>query len=164
MVRTAQYGCNCRDSGGNGGCGEFDILEAIIGNQYSDMLFTTVYDFKGAASPGTAKYFERPSVSLSLVLLGPTAEFCIATNVLLWIGYTVLVGSMLCIESVCGPLGLQRRSGMIIIYKNTYTAAMSRAALDSYCVIKKTVLKKVNLTACEQMKQAQFLRCCCGAV
>lgn len=60
VFRTAQYGCNCRGMGGNGGCGEFDILEALIGNEYSDMLFTQVYDFKGAASPGTNKYFERP--------------------------------------------------------------------------------------------------------
>lgn len=28
VVRTAQYGCNCRGAGGNGGCGEFDIVEA----------------------------------------------------------------------------------------------------------------------------------------
>ncbi|CAM9665667.1 unnamed protein product [Pylaiella littoralis] len=61
VMRTAQYGCNCRGRGGNGGCGEFDILEGIVGNKYSDMLFTQVYDFKGASSPGTAKYFERPS-------------------------------------------------------------------------------------------------------
>lgn len=54
--------------GGNGGCGEFDILEGIIGNEYSDMLFTTVYDFKGAGSPGTMKYFQRPSVSRSRLL------------------------------------------------------------------------------------------------
>ncbi|CAM9172877.1 unnamed protein product, partial [Phaeothamnion confervicola] len=26
-VRTAQWGCNCRGSGGNGGCGELDIIE-----------------------------------------------------------------------------------------------------------------------------------------
>lgn len=62
MLRTAQYGCNCRGQGGNGGCGEFDIIEGVIGNQYSDMLFTHVYDFKGSGSPGMAKYFERPSV------------------------------------------------------------------------------------------------------
>lgn len=48
--------------GGNGGCGEFDILEGVIGNDFSDMLFTQVYDFKGAGSPGTMKYFQRPSV------------------------------------------------------------------------------------------------------
>lgn len=42
VLRTSQYGCNCRGMGGNGGCGEFDILEAIIGNQYSDMIFTQV--------------------------------------------------------------------------------------------------------------------------
>lgn len=50
--------------GGNGGCGEFDIVEAIIGSDYDDMMLTTVYDFKGTASPGTNKYFRRPSVSL----------------------------------------------------------------------------------------------------
>lgn len=63
VLRTAQYGCNCRGIGGNGGCGEFDILEAIIGNPYSDMLFTHVYDFKGTGSPGQSKYFKRPLVS-----------------------------------------------------------------------------------------------------
>lgn len=68
--RTAQYGCNCRGIGGNGGCGEFDILEAVIGNGYSDMLFTTVYDFKGAAGPGTDKYFERPSVRITWFNVG----------------------------------------------------------------------------------------------
>lgn len=64
VLRTAQYGCNCRGMGGNGGCGEFDIVEAVIGNEYEDMLFTTVYDFKGTGSPGTDKYFRRPTVSL----------------------------------------------------------------------------------------------------
>eukprot|EP00904_Undaria_pinnatifida_P006640 jgi/Undpi1/3105/HiC_scaffold_15.g06479.m1 len=61
VLRTAQYGCNCRGMGGNGGCGEFDIVEAIIGSDYDDMMLTTVYDFKGTASPGTNKYFRRPS-------------------------------------------------------------------------------------------------------
>lgn len=50
--------------GGNGGCGEFDIVEAVIGNAHADMLFTTVYDFKGTGSPGTDKYFLRPSVRM----------------------------------------------------------------------------------------------------
>ena len=49
--------------GDNGGCGEFDILEAVVGNPYSDMLFTQVYDFKGAGGPGPSRFFERPSVS-----------------------------------------------------------------------------------------------------
>lgn len=124
VVRTAQYGCNCRGAGGNGGCGEFDIVEAgwhnphalvcilftflgpldvmicfrqsfqltntalgsraqsrahfitlltlflslsfftstVIGVDYADMLFTTVYDFKGTGAPGHGKYFLRPSV------------------------------------------------------------------------------------------------------
>lgn len=62
VPRTAQYGCNCRGAGGNGGCGEFDIIEAVIGGDYSDMLLTTVYDFKGTGAPGHDKYFLRPSV------------------------------------------------------------------------------------------------------
>ncbi|CAM9096280.1 unnamed protein product, partial [Hapterophycus canaliculatus] len=61
VLRTSQYGCNCRGQGGNGGCGEFDIVEAVIGNDHSDMLFTTVYDFKGTGAPGQDKYFLRPS-------------------------------------------------------------------------------------------------------
>ncbi|CAM9623568.1 unnamed protein product, partial [Scytosiphon promiscuus] len=57
VLRTAQYGCNCRGMGGNGGCGEFDVLEAIVGNEYSDMLFTqekTVYAaiFRGGDGGG----------------------------------------------------------------------------------------------------------------
>eukprot|EP00752_Nemacystus_decipiens_P009999 g8915.t1 len=62
VVRTAQYGCNCRGAGGNGGCGEFDIVEAVIGVEHPDMMFTTVYDFKGTGAPGHGKYFLRPSV------------------------------------------------------------------------------------------------------
>ena len=49
--------------GGNGGCGEFDILEAVIDGPYSDMLFTQVYDFKGAGGPGSSRFFKRPLVS-----------------------------------------------------------------------------------------------------
>ncbi|CAM9199787.1 unnamed protein product [Choristocarpus tenellus] len=59
-AKLTQYGCNCRGVGGNGGCGEFDIVEAVIGNKYSDMLFTSAYDFKGTASPGQKVYFLRP--------------------------------------------------------------------------------------------------------
>lgn len=68
VLRTSQYGCNCRGMGGNGGCGEFDIVEAVIGNNHSDMLFTTVYDFKGTGAPGTDKYFLRPSVRIRNVV------------------------------------------------------------------------------------------------
>ena len=49
--------------GGNGGCGEFDVLEAVRGDTYSDMLFTRVYDFKGTGGPGPSRFFERPTVS-----------------------------------------------------------------------------------------------------
>ncbi|CAM9655367.1 unnamed protein product [Discosporangium mesarthrocarpum] len=61
ILRTTQYGCNCRSgSGGNGGCGEFDVLEAIVGFEYSDMLFTSVYDFKGTGRAPDDLYFPRP--------------------------------------------------------------------------------------------------------
>jgi len=29
VVRSAQYGCNCRGMGGQGGCGELDLLEVL---------------------------------------------------------------------------------------------------------------------------------------
>lgn len=35
----------------------------VIGVEHADMMFTTVYDFKGTGAPGHGKYFRRPSVS-----------------------------------------------------------------------------------------------------
>lgn len=37
-------------------------MEAVIGVDHADMMFTTVYDFKGTGAPGHGKYFNRPSV------------------------------------------------------------------------------------------------------
>lgn len=51
--------------GGNGGCGEFDILEGIVGNKYSDMLFTTVRRCcKCQQTPRGATFRNRFSYSL----------------------------------------------------------------------------------------------------
>lgn len=61
IVRTAQYGCNCRGMGDNGvwkgGCGELDVAEIIPENK--DMLTSTIYSFKG--SRGTSPVTARPS-------------------------------------------------------------------------------------------------------
>lgn len=40
-------------------------LATVIGVNHSDMMFTTVYDFKGTGAPGHGKYFLRPSVRYS---------------------------------------------------------------------------------------------------
>lgn len=42
-------------------------MEAIVGNEYSDMLFSSVFDFKGASSSVSSKYLLRPSVSAKRV-------------------------------------------------------------------------------------------------
>ena len=58
VVRSAQYGCNCRGMGGDGGCGELDIAETLVAN--SVQAITELYSFKGATGSGDGNYFPRP--------------------------------------------------------------------------------------------------------
>ena len=59
IVRTAQYGCNCRGMGTGGrwkgGCGELDVLEVLWTNL--NKVTSTVYSFKGAI--GVGEYADR---------------------------------------------------------------------------------------------------------
>jgi hypothetical protein len=63
VVRSAQYGCNCRGEGGQGGCGELDVAEVLGGNTatpaHPEQATTTIYSFQGVTNGGTA-YFQRP--------------------------------------------------------------------------------------------------------
>jgi hypothetical protein len=63
VVRSAQYGCNCRGQGGDGGCGELDVAEVLGGataNPAHPMqATTTIYSFQGVTNGGTS-YFQRP--------------------------------------------------------------------------------------------------------
>jgi hypothetical protein len=59
VVRSAQYGCNCRGMGGDGGCGELDIAETLTAN--SVQAISELYSFKGATGSGDGNYFARPS-------------------------------------------------------------------------------------------------------
>ncbi|PCH35681.1 hypothetical protein WOLCODRAFT_28063 [Wolfiporia cocos MD-104 SS10] len=59
VVRSAQYGCNCRGEGANGGCGELDILE-VISADTPDQAISEIYSFKGATGSG-ANTFARPT-------------------------------------------------------------------------------------------------------
>ncbi|DAZ99033.1 TPA: hypothetical protein N0F65_010919, partial [Lagenidium giganteum] len=60
VVRTAQYGCNCRGFADNGpwkgGCGELDIAEVIP--EDNNAVSSTIYSFKG--SRGADAYSPRP--------------------------------------------------------------------------------------------------------
>jgi hypothetical protein len=58
VVRTAQYGCNCRGMGSPGGCGELDVAEVIHG-QHPMHATSTIYSFEGATGSGQ-NYFMRP--------------------------------------------------------------------------------------------------------
>ncbi|KAI0753321.1 putative TOS1-like glycosyl hydrolase-domain-containing protein [Daedaleopsis nitida] len=60
IVRSAQYGCNCRGVGSPGGCGELDILETIV-NQDASHGISEIYSFKGATGTGSNNFFPRPS-------------------------------------------------------------------------------------------------------
>ena len=60
IVRTAQYGCNCRGMGTEGpwkgGCGELDVAEVL----WTDLnkVTSTIYSFKGAI--GAGQFADRP--------------------------------------------------------------------------------------------------------
>jgi hypothetical protein len=63
VVRSSQYGCNCRGQGGQGGCGELDVAEVLGGNTANPphpmQATTTIYSFQGVTNGGTS-YFQRP--------------------------------------------------------------------------------------------------------
>jgi len=63
VVRTAQYGCNCRGEGAKGGCGELDVAEVLGGSTASPahpmQATTTFYSFQGVTGGG-GSYFQRP--------------------------------------------------------------------------------------------------------
>jgi hypothetical protein len=63
VVRSAQYGCNCRGEGGDGGCGELDVAEVLGGATstpaHPEQATTTIYSFQGVTNGGTS-YFQRP--------------------------------------------------------------------------------------------------------
>jgi len=58
VVRTAQYGCNCRGMGSPGGCGELDVAEVLHGGHPMHAT-STIYSFEGATGSGP-NYFMRP--------------------------------------------------------------------------------------------------------
>jgi hypothetical protein len=56
IVRSAQYGCNCRGQGATG-CAELDIVE-VIGNQPQTNGYSEIYTPNGASGSGE-DYFPR---------------------------------------------------------------------------------------------------------
>ncbi|HEY5284773.1 MAG TPA: hypothetical protein VIM14_18415, partial [Polyangia bacterium] len=61
VVRTAQYGCNCRGMGGAGGCGELDVAE-VLSSEDAMAATTTIYSFKSVKNGGGAT-FQRPAMA-----------------------------------------------------------------------------------------------------
>ena len=63
VVRSSQYGCNCRGEGGQGGCGELDVAEVLGGSTANPahpmQATTTIYSFQGVTNGGDS-YFQRP--------------------------------------------------------------------------------------------------------
>jgi hypothetical protein len=63
IVRTAQYGCNCRGVGSPGGCGELDVAE-VLADGHLTHATSTIYSFQGAigadGASGAGHYFLRP--------------------------------------------------------------------------------------------------------
>ena len=59
VVNAAQYGCNCRGMGGDGGCGELDVFEVLSSNLNQGI--TELYSFKGATGGGDNNHWPRPT-------------------------------------------------------------------------------------------------------
>jgi hypothetical protein len=63
VVRSSQYGCNCRGAGSDptykGGCGELDVAEILGGVTTSLEATSTLYSFQNITGGGSVT-FERP--------------------------------------------------------------------------------------------------------
>lgn len=58
-LRSSQYGCNCRNWGAAGGCGELDIAETLSSNK--NKVATHYYFYDGKYPAGDDTYCDRPS-------------------------------------------------------------------------------------------------------
>lgn len=72
VVRTSQYGCNCRGQGSDpvyrGGCGEIDVAEILGGVTDSREATTTLYSFQDITGGGSV-CFNRPVDETSIFLV-----------------------------------------------------------------------------------------------
>ena len=67
VVRTAQYGCNCRGMGGAGGCGELDVAE-VLSSEDAMAATTTIYSFKSVKNGGGST-FQRPAMASAVFVV-----------------------------------------------------------------------------------------------
>lgn len=67
VVRTAQYGCNCRGMGAFGGCGELDIVE-VLPEKPTGQGYSEIYSFRGTTGSGDGAYFVRYVIATSPLL------------------------------------------------------------------------------------------------
>lgn len=72
VVRSAQYGCNCRGEGADAGCGEIDIAEVLGGATanppHPEQATTTIYSFQGVTGGGV-DYFQRPEYETAIFVV-----------------------------------------------------------------------------------------------
>jgi hypothetical protein len=83
VLRTSQYGCNCRGMGSDptyrGGCGEIDIAEILGGVTTSREATTTLYSFQDITGGGSVT-FNRPVDFTAIFLVifdGPSRQIAI---------------------------------------------------------------------------------------
>ena len=89
VIRTSQYGCNCRGQGSDptykGGCGELDVAEVLGGVTTSLEATTTLYSFQDITGGGSVAFnrpvndagiflviFDAPSKQIAIRRLGTT--------------------------------------------------------------------------------------------
>ena len=72
VVRTAQYGCNCRGMGGAGGCGELDVAE-VLSSDDPMAATSTIYSWKSVRN-GSGSTFQRPVMASAIFVVIFDAE------------------------------------------------------------------------------------------
>lgn len=76
VLRSNQYGCNCRGMGAKGGCGELNIAEVIETNDARDKVTTHYYFYDGSVPAGRDNFAPRryDSATTYLTIIDDSGE------------------------------------------------------------------------------------------
>lgn len=122
VVRSAQYGCNCRGQGTGDVCAEGDIAETLTPN--AEQAISEIYSFKGATGSGDA-FFARPtSGKATIVAIYDTKTDSIAIQRLTQFDYTQTQLSRSVIDAYISapaktvPFGTTKRATVDTLFKH----------------------------------------------
>ena len=122
IVRSAQYGCNCRGQGTGNVCAEGDIAETLTPN--SAQAISEIYSYKGATGSGNS-FFERPtSGKATLIAIYDTKTDSITIQRLSQFDYTQAQLSRSVVDAYINapaktvPFGTTKRAPVDTLFKH----------------------------------------------